>query len=143
MNKYIFKYDQLSKRERLIIADNITDATNKFEKGKPFYTDNQTEIIERKIVDIKEIKPKPKYNFKIDRLLSVWETQNVCVEADSFEEAKEKLKEFSTFDDSDSEILYETMDVITPGSKFENTVAVYAEDANTGFYTYLKDVESL
>ena len=143
MNKYIFKYDQVSSKQRIIIADNIIDAKDKFEKDKQHHSDVQLKIVERKITDIEEVEPKKKFNFRVDRLLSVWESQNVCVEADDLEEATSKLLEVETFDDLDSEILYETLYPIESGTKYKNTTDVYLENPETGSYTHLKNVKSL
>ena len=58
------------------------------------------------------------YNFKLDVKCTIWERSNICIEADSFEEAtkivQEKIIDNSYMMDAEyNEILYDTLDSMT------------------------------
>lgn len=68
------------------------------------------------------------YDLFIDEKHTLWTRTYVTIEADSLEEAVEKCKN-GDYDDSWSEDLYDTAEVMTPEENGgEATVEIYSED---------------
>ena len=81
------------------------------------------------------------YNLFIDEKCTLWTRTYVTIEADSLEEAVEKCKN-GDYDDSWSEDLYGTTEVMTPEENGgEATVEIYSEniDKFNALYTNKND----
>lgn len=82
------------------------------------------------------------FDFYKDEKNTIWVRHQFSIEAESYEEALEKIKQVesnpagSYEDEMETEYLYETLESIDPEeNKGEATIEIYSEDTNQLVYT--------
>lgn len=75
------------------------------------------------------------FHFFVDEKVNVWLRDYVTIEANSLEEAVEKVKD-GDYDDSTGEVLYDTTEYLTPEENGgQATLEIYEEDAYAPIYS--------
>jgi hypothetical protein len=83
------------------------------------------------------------FDFYADKKNTIWTRSEFKIEAETYEQALEKIKEvekgdYSVIydDEMDTEYLYETLEEMTPEeNKGEATIEIHSEDTNELIYT--------
>ena len=67
------------------------------------------------------------FNLVVDQKLTVWERLYVTVEAESLKEAIAKCRD-SSYEVGDSEVLYDSMEFLSPTESYPVTEEIFDED---------------
>lgn len=67
------------------------------------------------------------FDLILDELVAVWERKYVSVEAESLEEALEKVDK-GDYELNDSETLYDTEEYLSPSKEFPTTMEIFLSD---------------